>query len=515
MVITPGSVVFDDKKESYKVLEGIGSGAFGYVYKVQKQSDNSIWALKTLPSDFSDETLFKSFINEGKIALEISHKNVVKYIYFHDGSSYKDLPPYIIMEYANQGTLKDLIKKYKKEEEFISNETLKSLFNQLIDGMEAINSKLIHRDIKPDNILISDNIIKISDFGLSKIVIETTRTSTFKGFGALRYMAPEGWKSEKNTIQMDIYSMGIVFYELSTLLYPFQVNEPEDIDELKKAHFFQHPKSPDSINSKLSHIVIQLIIKMMKKNTTKRFNSWSEVRDCLLKDSIPKTENDSLIGNMLKKRLDKDSKFEKERLEAQKRKEEIDELKDIVKHQLQNEILNPLKEFIQKFNEQYQSDKKILISDKNVSYDEKTIEYSIGLISRTQLSLKIKTLVEEDFIRTVEIRTELGRTIRRKELRFPKYNNKKIRAWGFFKADNGEGFNLILLENEDELYGTWYILINTNSGISRIRRELQPFAFGLDELVEEIHKIKVMHIYNTEVESLNLDRFFELINKYN
>ncbi len=108
------------------------------------------------------------------------------------------------------------MRKRKKSESFFSDREIIAMYKQLICGMKAINENLVHRDIKPDNILIKDSMLKVSDFGLSKVVADKTRTGTFKGFGHLLYMAPEGWTMEKNTIQMDIYSMGLVFYEIAT-----------------------------------------------------------------------------------------------------------------------------------------------------------------------------------------------------------------------------------------------------------------------------------------------------------
>ena len=93
------------------------------------------------------------------------------------------------------------------------------MFLQLASGMKHINSILVHRDIKPDNILIVDDVLKITDFGLAKYAEATTRSVTFKGYGTKEYCAPEVCKNEKNTIYMDIYSMGIVFYEIATLKY--------------------------------------------------------------------------------------------------------------------------------------------------------------------------------------------------------------------------------------------------------------------------------------------------------
>ena len=93
--------------------------------------------------------------------------------------------------------------------------------DQLVDGIEAINAKMLHRDLKPDNILIGADGLKIGDFGLSKIVGAATRSRTFKGGQHILYMAPEGWKQETNQIQIDMYSMGIIFFEIASLAFPY------------------------------------------------------------------------------------------------------------------------------------------------------------------------------------------------------------------------------------------------------------------------------------------------------
>lgn len=100
MVITSGTLVYDSNKDEYKVLDFVGNGNFGYVYRIEKSINNQIFALKTLPTPFADRETLKTFKNEGNLAAKVSHENVIKYYYFHDGSNYSQLPPYIIMEYA-------------------------------------------------------------------------------------------------------------------------------------------------------------------------------------------------------------------------------------------------------------------------------------------------------------------------------------------------------------------------------------------------------------------------------
>ncbi|MCD1260570.1 serine/threonine-protein kinase [Paenibacillus athensensis] len=236
-MVAPGMTVFDGSGNEYSVGKILGHGGFGFVYEIQRKQDNMVFALKTLPSDFASIEAYQSFINESQMAMKVSHSNTINYIYVHDGKELSNLPPYIIMEYANQGTLLDMINNQKNTGEFFTNELLKMYFSQLIDGMEHINSVVVHRDIKPDNILVHDGVLKVADFGLSKVSNEHTRQLTFKGIGHIKYMAPERWRQEKNTIQNDIYSMGIVFYELATLRHPYNVKNETDMRQWEDAHW--------------------------------------------------------------------------------------------------------------------------------------------------------------------------------------------------------------------------------------------------------------------------------------
>jgi eukaryotic-like serine/threonine-protein kinase len=247
MIILIGSSIFDHEGNSYEIIQRIGEGAFGVVFKARVKSSGEVFAVKTLQTSYADKATFDAFAHEGKLASNIRHKNVIQYIYFHDGSTHVNLSPYIIMEWAEGGTLYSLMERKKSSNSQFANDELMGMFSQLIEGMEAINSKLIHRDIKPDNILISHGTLKISDFGLCKVVSDATRTSTLKGMGCIPYMAPEAWKSEKNTIAMDIYSMGIVFYQLATAQHPLRV-ERNDAISWERVHLYQNPVLPNTIN---------------------------------------------------------------------------------------------------------------------------------------------------------------------------------------------------------------------------------------------------------------------------
>ncbi|MBD3329356.1 protein kinase [Candidatus Dojkabacteria bacterium] len=255
MIITIGNSIFDGDKNEYKIVETLGQGGFGTVYKVE-DNNKKVFALKTLPQSYTSEDTFRGLQNEAQNALTIDSENVVKHIYFHDGNVYDDLPPYIIMDYANGGTLREYMASDTQE----FNEQL-TVIRQLVSGIRAINEKLVHRDIKPENILFHDGVVKISDFGLSKLVEESTRSKSFKGYGTPLYMSPEGWKNQENTSSMDIYSMGIIFYELLTGKYPFEY-DPTNSDSIKEAHLYTNIEPPNQVNTEIPLYLSQIIIKM-------------------------------------------------------------------------------------------------------------------------------------------------------------------------------------------------------------------------------------------------------------
>lgn len=312
MIITIGSKVKDGEGNTYTLTEELGHGGFGCVYKAECEADKSVYAVKTLLYLFGDEATAASFKNEVRISSEVSGEHVIHYIYAHDGDEYPELPPYIIMEYAEGGTLADQIEERKKTNSPYSKEELRNLFLQLVDGMKSINKKLVHRDIKPGNILICNGICKITDFGLAKVASESTRTMSFKGYGTLQYIAPEAWKSEKNTIQMDIYSTGIVFYELALLDYPYDISS-NDVDAYRSAHMFSRIKRTNDLKNVLGADVASIILAMLEKPVQKRLKSWEEIEEQL---GNPSLEANGDLGNIVSlaigKKIETDTRIQQQ-----------------------------------------------------------------------------------------------------------------------------------------------------------------------------------------------------------
>src|SRR3981081_1673289 len=266
MDLRPGDVVFGKtNKDEYEITRLIDGGGFGIVYEVRNK-DGGILALKTITTGLLNETGVEALANEGHLATEIEHENVLRVFHFHDGLQFPHLPPYMLMEYADGGTLSTLLNDRRGSNQYFTSSELLEIFSQLASGMKAINEKLIHRDIKPDNILIVNNKLKISDFGLSKVVGAATRSRTFKGINHVMYCAPEAWRLDKNLPSMDMYSMGITFYEIATLSHPYVIEEGSNaIEAWRNAHFSKLPINPEQHNDTLDPKLAQIIMKMMSK----------------------------------------------------------------------------------------------------------------------------------------------------------------------------------------------------------------------------------------------------------
>lgn len=490
MDIRPGDTIYGkDVTDKFTVVEFIGSGAFGFVYKLKKEGAEEFFALKTVPTGYLNETELKSLVNEGTLASGIKHENVVNVLFFHNGSQYPGLPPYIIMEYLPDGTLQQLLDSQRKSSKPFDNAQLTAMFLQLAEGMKAINSKLIHRDLKPDNILLSQDTLKISDFGLSKVVGAATRTYSFKGIQHIHYMPPEAWRGDTNTIRMDIYSMGIVFYELATLSHPYKVTEAGDIIEgWKNAHFFQKAEIPLSKNSHLDKHLSQLIIKMIAKKPEERYSNWDEmIKRIQTAQAEEKTKVD--VSKLVMKAIKGKEAEEKQTLESERKRKEKEELDKLVKYRC-DELLVGLNEIVDTFNTQYEG-AKFHLETYSPLYSQ-TLTSSARFQEGSSVNLTIEPVYHS-----------------------MAFEGKQVRAWGYFQNTNGKGFNVILvLDKPEDVYGNWLCLHNTHNPIARTTDgRPDPFPFDtFEEFAKEIQHIHALHIYQFQISPFAKDMlipFFE------
>lgn len=509
MIITVGSILPDDKGNEYKVLSVINSGGFGQVFMCERASDKKKFALKTMLNAFPTSEEYNAFQNELESAKNIHCDNTIKYEFMHDGKMFEKYQPFIIMEFANQGSLKELIEQKRESKTYFTNDELNNMFLQLSLGMDHINSILVHRDIKPENILIIDNVLKITDFGLAKYSEAKTRSVTFKGYGTEPYCAPEVWKNEKNTIEMDIYSMGIVFYELATLNYPYKVNSGNYMD----AHLYEPVETPLHFNSSIAPNLVSIINKMLQKPKSKRFSNWKEIIEALKKGmSIPTSDNKilSLVQSAVEMQNAVDSAKQKKQAEEERKKKAWENNVKKIMSYFNNEVLNSIRKYVEIYNSSYASE-NIIFHDTNFNIASKNNTVIVQVPNNQSIAINLTVIDPEPYKNPKRYTKSIfGTLIPTAAYQYPMCKGKKVLAWGKIEDKYMHGYNILLLENEVDEYGDWYILYNKNSGINTKPRP-EPFAFSESELPEEIWLITAVHIYTSTLEKYNINRFHELI----
>ena len=424
MILSVGTCVKDDKNNLYVLDEIIGQGGFGYVFKAHRKEDNKSFAIKTTLPSFTSSSSELAFKNEIQSATKIKGNNIIHYEYIHGGDTFLEYPPYIIMEYADGGTLRSLLEKRRETEKIFDNKTLLNIFRQLADGMRQINSHLIHRDIKPDNILLCGNTFKISGFGLSKVSIESTRSMSLKGGGTALYMAPEAWDLSKNTIQMDIYSMGIVFYELATLCYQYTPT-PRTYEECKDAHLYSAITDLSKVNPALPPSLISLINRMLEKSTKKRFSDWNEIINHHESQHIPSSPIDEMVARVVATRNSEDAARQKREATIQQREREKNSFCKLVYSQFENTIIAPIVDFAEKVNTMYAgSDKIEFPKHSGIMPHREKISWKLSVPPKQSLTINFEVILKENFTRKVHGDIFCGDDLSREENYIPCYRQK-------------------------------------------------------------------------------------------
>ncbi|MDU5569685.1 MAG: Stk1 family PASTA domain-containing Ser/Thr kinase [Peptoniphilus harei] len=251
----------------YEILEKIGTGGMGNVFKAHDRKLDRIVAIKVLKLEYNEDNNFiRKFKRESLAAASISHPNIVS-IYDVGTEKVEDKEVhYIVMEYIDGKTLKDLI----NDEGRLSEKRALNYCIQIAEALKVAHSKhIVHRDIKSQNIMVTrDDRIKVTDFGIARVADNTTVTATNAVMGSVHYFSPEQARGAKVDNRSDIYSLGIVLFEMLTGRLPFDADNPVSVALMQVQS--QMPKPSDFIKS-IDPSVDALVLKMTEKNPDDRY----------------------------------------------------------------------------------------------------------------------------------------------------------------------------------------------------------------------------------------------------
>lgn len=460
-------------EEQYINIEYLIKGGMGNIYTAIDNYAGTNKAVKIIPiRDFSQYDLLK---REFDIATSLKHENIVDTEYYGEFEYKGNRYFYSVMEFYKNGSLRKLLKSSKQK---LPINTALSYMLNIARGLEYAHKTIIHRDLKPENILLKENgALTICDFGIAKFIKEETQIYTFKGAGTPYYKPPESWVFDKNTITMDIYSLGIIFFELLTRKLPFT---GRNLQELQEKHLFQPIPNILKLRAEVPVKLAELIAKMTEKRDINRYSNMSEVIKILeyIEPRIDK-QKDERTKNLLIKANSKITGIEKAELERRKKAQERETQIKFLNYTT-NTLFDKMIARFEEINDNLERDKiqyRKGINQLNGKFIDKSFQINFFSASSMQ------RYIEDRYERIINFQKERHGIIWEK----PKpsiFQRENVILLGKLYFDTGDetdwGFNLMLRKNgESDLYGEWWICWFEDTGFMRMKKDILNNHYGI------------------------------------
>jgi len=446
----------DYKGRKYSHFVPFKKGGMGEIYRGHEENTNPEVVIKLIVvSDYTEEELL---FRELEASKNFEHKNLVETYstgrIVIDGGNYL----YIIQKFYPNGNLREIIK------ENIPIDKCFNLMSDILLGMQEMHKTIVHRDMKPENILIDiDEHLVITDFGLAKYVDDKTRTKTFKGAGTIPYMAPECWMGNTNTISMDIYAVGIIFFEILTGKHPYKAGNEM---EWREHHIYEPLPDISNYRAGLNTKIKQIIQKMVAKKVSERYQNVSEIINAITearKMQVSDSEDIERLASMGNSTIQQENAIKLKAEEEDAKKNErikllnykITELFDqvIEKANAINELLETEKiTILQSAIEATNTKRKL-----NLTFKNKSVYFKFSNYDSVE---KYEKNYHDDSIKFQKERYRM--VLQSPEKTFLGKNHfilVGIAETSFKLGKTEYGFNLLLKKPPDDMYGEWYKMV--------------------------------------------------------